>query len=47
VAGFERGVRPIGDWSMSMTLSNSLQPLDPLVRRGRVEALCSRRAAAL
>jgi len=21
VAGFERGVRPIGDWSMSMTLS--------------------------
>jgi hypothetical protein len=21
VAGFERGVRPIGDWSMSITLS--------------------------
>ena len=26
VAGFDRGVRPIGDWSMSMTLSSCSQP---------------------
>ena len=26
VAGFERGVRPIGDWSMSTTLSNRSSP---------------------
>ena len=26
VAGFERGVRPIGDWSMSMTLSMCSAP---------------------
>ena len=26
VAGFERGVRPIGDWSMSITLSNASMP---------------------
>ena len=26
VAGFERGVRPIGDWSMSITLSKASIP---------------------
>ena len=26
VAGFDRGVRPIGDWSMSMTLSRYSMP---------------------
>ena len=26
VAGLERGVRPMGDWSMSMTLSSRLMP---------------------
>jgi len=26
VAGFERGVRPIGDWSMSMDLSRCSRP---------------------
>ena len=26
VAGFERGVRPIGDWSISITLSNASIP---------------------
>jgi hypothetical protein len=36
VAGLERGVRPIGDWSMSMTLS-MFQPVDPVVV-GRVLA---------
>ena len=28
VAGFDRGVRPIGDWSMSMTLSSCSSPFD-------------------
>ena len=32
VAGFERGVRPIGDWSTLMTLSSCSSPVDPLVR---------------
>ena len=32
VAGFERGVRPIGDWSMSMTLSMCSTPVDAVVR---------------
>ena len=32
MAGFDRGVRPIGDWSMSITLSNVLDALDPAVR---------------
>ena len=26
MAGFDRGVRPIGDWSMSITLSNASIP---------------------
>ena len=29
VAGLERGVRPIGDWSMSMTLSSCSRPSIP------------------
>ena len=32
VAGFERGVRPIGDWSISITLSNASIPSTPVVR---------------
>jgi hypothetical protein len=28
VAGLLRGVRPIGDWSTLITLSNSIQPFD-------------------
>ena len=28
VAGFERGVRPIGLWSMSITLSMCSEPFD-------------------
>ena len=27
VAGFDRGVRPIGDWSMSITLSTCSHPV--------------------
>ena len=34
VAGFERGVRPIGLWSMSMTLSMCSKPGDARVRAG-------------
>ena len=30
VAGFDLGVRPIGDWSMSIILSTSSVPLKPL-----------------
>jgi len=41
VAGFDRGVRPIGDWSMSMTLSMcwapSMRSCAP--RTGRARAL--------
>jgi hypothetical protein len=29
----ERGVRPIGDWSTLITLSNRSRPIDFLVRR--------------
>ena len=36
MAGFERGVRPIGDWSMSITLSSVVDALDGVVRAGRV-----------
>ena len=31
VAGFERGVRPIGLWSMSMTLSKHVDAVDAVV----------------
>src|SRR5262249_56111335 len=34
VAGFDRGVRPIGDWSMLMTLSMSSVPSIVLCRPG-------------
>ena len=34
VAGLERGVRPMGDWSMSMTLSSSSRALDAVVVAG-------------
>ena len=34
VAGFERGVRPIGDWSMLMILSIRSMPVDAVVRAG-------------
>jgi hypothetical protein len=47
VAGFDRGVRPIGDWSMSMTLSKCSSPSIRSCGAGASEALCSRRAAAL
>ena len=32
VAGFERGVRPIGDWSMTHDLVDVLDALDGVVR---------------
>ncbi len=32
MAAFDRGVRPIGDWSMSITLSNTSMPLHGRVR---------------
>ena len=34
MAGFDRGVRPIGDWSMSITLSKTLDALDRVVLAG-------------
>ena len=34
VAGLERGVRPIGDWSMSITLSSCSMPSIVLCRPG-------------
>ena len=37
VAGFDRGVRPIGDWSISMTLSISFKTFDRFVRAGFIE----------
>ena len=36
VAGLERGVRPIGDWSMSMTLSTCVRAVDSSCCAGRV-----------
>ena len=38
VAGFERGVRPIGDWSMAIILSRCSSPSMPLVGAGIAEA---------
>jgi hypothetical protein len=38
VAGFDRGVRPIGDWSISMTLSMSSMPSIAVVRARLVAA---------
>jgi hypothetical protein len=48
VAGFERGVRPIGDWSMSMTLSRCSDALDPVVGAGMLARIVQpARASAL
>ena len=47
VAGFDRGVRPIGDWSMSITLSNTSIPSTDSCSPGFVRILCSWLAAAL
>ena len=46
VAGFERGVRPIGDWSMSITLSMCCSPSSAVVRPGGALAPCRRWASA-
>jgi len=43
----ERGVRPIGDWSMSMTLSSSSMPLSVLYGAGCSRAFISFFATAL
>ena len=47
MAGFDRGVRPIGDWSMSITLSNTSIPRTAECRPGFVRARFSRFASAL
>ena len=47
VAGFERGVRPIGDWSMSITLSRWSMPSTESCSPGFVRILCSRFAQRL
>ena len=36
VAGLDRGVRPIGDWSMSITLSRCSMPSTRLCRPGGI-----------
>ncbi len=38
VAGFDRGVRPIGDWSTWTTLSRFSRPVTRLCRPGTLEA---------
>ena len=47
VAGFERGVRPIGVWSMSITLSKQSIPSTASCAPGFVRVLLSRFASAL
>ena len=47
VAGFERGVRPIGDWSMSITLSKQSMPSTESWSPGFVRMRWSRFASAL
>jgi hypothetical protein len=47
VAGFERGVRPIGDWSMSITLSRNSMPNMKSNFPARVFAPLSSAASAL
>ena len=43
VAGFERGVRPMGAWSMSITLSTWAEPVDAVeVGLRAARAPCSR-----
>ena len=47
VAGLERGVRPIGDWSTWMILSSCPSPSIAVCRPGRVRARCRRLPTAL
>ena len=47
VAGFERGVRPIGDWSTAMILSSWSSPVMPRCAPGRTRARISRAADRL
>src|SRR6266480_991637 len=47
VAGFERGVRPIGFWSISITLSKTSIPSTPAWAPGFTRARLSRFASAL
>ena len=47
VAGFERGVRPIGAWSMSITLSKQSIPSTASCAPGFVRVRLSRFASAL
>src|SRR5690349_18424343 len=47
VAGFDRGVRPIGDWSMSITLSKHSMPSQLSCSPGFTRIRCSRLASAL
>ena len=47
VAGFERGVRPIGDWSMSITLSKHSIPSQLACSPGFTRVRLSRFASAL
>ena len=47
MAGFERGVRPIGDWSMSITLSKHSIPSTDSCSPGLTRILWSRFASAL
>src|SRR5213079_1793137 len=46
VAGFERGVRPIGFWSISITLSNASTPSTEAWSPGFTRARFSRLARA-
>src|SRR5918992_5070294 len=47
VAGFDRGVRPIGDWSTEMILSRCSSPRTRLCVPGRMRARLSLLATAL
>ena len=47
VAGFERGVRPIGFWSMSITLSKTSIPSTSSCSPGFTRIRLSRFASAL
>jgi len=47
VAGFDRGVRPIGDWSMSITLSKTSIPSTDSWSPGLTRILCKRLASDL
>ena len=47
VAGLERGVRPMGDWSMSITLSKTSIPCTARWAPGLTRARFKRLASAL